>query len=147
MTSPWRRERDARFGVFYEPARTLDVSRVGSCPLTVLRSAFREHETVSQRRAGWNAGINLLPIAFGSAFLLARSARFAPIRFVVLSSALYAMGLALFVAAKMSLLRRGRYISWGSKDMTTWNRRAYRMGYVLILLGSAGAMAFIAAWR
>ena len=101
---------------------------------------------MSQRSAAWNVGINLMPVALGSVFFLAPSARFAPTRLLLLNSALYAIGLALFVAAKTSLLRRGRYISWGSRDMTIWNRRAYRAGYVLMLFGTAGAMAFIVAW-
>ena len=101
---------------------------------------------MSQRSAAWNVGINLIPIALGSVFFLAPSARFAPTQFVVLSSALYAIGLTLFVAAKVSLLRRGRYLSWGSKDMTIWNRRAYRAGYVLMLFGSVSAIAFVVAW-
>ena len=101
---------------------------------------------MSQRNAAWNAAINLIPIAWGFVFFLAPSARFSPTRFVLLNSALYAIGLALFVGAKGSLLRRGRYISWGSKDMTIWNRRAYRAGYVLMLFGTAGAIALIFAW-
>lgn len=101
---------------------------------------------MSQRNAAWNVGINLLPIAWGFVFFLAPSARFAPTKVALLSGALCAIGLALFVAAKGSLLRQGRYISWGSKDMTTWNRRAYRAGYVLMLFGTASAVAFIVAW-
>jgi hypothetical protein len=101
---------------------------------------------VSQRSAAWNVGINLIPIALGCVFFLAPSARFAPTKFVLLNSALFAIGPALVVAAKGSLLRRGRYISWGSKHMTIWNRRAYRAGYVLMLFGTAGAIAFIFAW-
>jgi hypothetical protein len=44
----------------------------------------------------------------------------------------YCSGLALFLTAKISLLKTGHFLSWGSKSMTTPYRILYRVGYTLL---------------
>jgi hypothetical protein len=66
--------------------------------------------------------------------LLVAGAFFYPIGFGWLTLGLYSLGLALFLSAKLSLLRRGILISLGSSRMSTCNRRAYRAGYTLMAL-------------
>ena len=102
---------------------------------------------MSQRSAAWNLAFQVIP-AIGLVFVfLGPMARFAPVRFFSVSAALYTVGLCLFIAAKASLFRRGRYISWGSKDMSAWNRRAYRAGYVLMMCGIVASIFFAVVWH
>jgi hypothetical protein len=46
--------------------------------------------------------------------------------------AAYLCGIALFLAAKVSLFMRAHYFSWGSSSMTPPLRFCYRLGYALI---------------
>ncbi len=102
---------------------------------------------MSQRSAAWSLALQLLPIV-GLVFLfLGPTAQSAPRSFFVVSAALYSVGLCLFLAAKASLLREGRYVSWGSQQMTVWNRRIYRTGYALMLGGIVGGVIFAVVWR
>jgi len=39
--------------------------------------------------------------------------------------------------AKVSLFRRGIWVSWGSGPMTVWWSRVYKLGYILISVGVA----------
>ncbi len=45
------------------------------------------------------------------------------------------LGFILFVSAKVSLFRRGIWISWGSKQMPPFYKRLYLGGYALMFLG------------
>jgi hypothetical protein len=102
---------------------------------------------MSQNSAAWNLAAQLIP-AVGLVFVfLGPMARFAPVRFFAVSAALYAVGLCLFVAAKASLFRQGRYLSLGSKYMSAWNRRAYRTGYVLMMVGIVATVFFTVMWH
>jgi hypothetical protein len=102
---------------------------------------------MSQNNAAWNLEFQLLP-AVGLVFVfLGPMARFAPVRFVAFSAVLYAVGLCLFVVAKASLFRQRRYVSWGSKYMSMWNRRAYRTGYVLMMCGIVASVFFAVVWH
>lgn len=58
-----------------------------------------------------------------------------PIGFAWFTILLYGVGLALFVIAKLSLYRQGRWLSWGSAHMSPRYRRMYRIGYCLMGLG------------
>jgi hypothetical protein len=80
-------------------------------------------------------------------FILVPAAYSAPSQFVAISGALYLVGLCLFVAAKVSLFRKHRYVSWGSQHMSVWNRRAYRAGYALMLCGFVAVVVFSVVWR
>ncbi len=44
-------------------------------------------------------------------------------------------GLLCLVASKISLFRRGVWVSWGPRLMTKWWARLYKIGYGLILAG------------
>lgn len=102
---------------------------------------------MSQRSAAWNLGFLLAP-AVGLIFIfVGPAARSAPVPFFDISAALYTVGLCLLVAAKASLFRQARYVSWGSKHMTVWNRRAYRAGYALMVCGTGAVIVFSIIWR
>jgi hypothetical protein len=102
---------------------------------------------MSQRSAAWNLAFLLAPM-FGLGFIfLGPAAHSAPVQFFYVSAALYAIGLCLLVAAKASLFRQARYVSWGSTHMTAWNRRAYRTGYALMVSGIIAAVVFAIVWR
>jgi len=45
------------------------------------------------------------------------------------------LGFIFFLAAKVSLLVDGIYISWGSKSMSRSFRASYRLGYGLMIVG------------
>jgi hypothetical protein len=103
---------------------------------------------MSQRHAALNYVIQLAPVVLGIGLLLiATSARTMPALFFIAMLSSYFLGLTLFFVAKASLFRQRVFFSWGSTQMSLWNRRAYRAGYALMLLGSFGALAFIIAWR
>lgn len=44
-------------------------------------------------------------------------------------------GLLCVIAAKISLFRRGVWVSWGPRLMTKWWARLYKVGYVFMGLG------------
>ena len=101
---------------------------------------------MSQNSAAWNLAAQLIP-AVGLVFVfLGPMARFAPVRFLP-SAQLYTRLACLFVAAKASLFRQGRYLSLGSKYMSAWNRRAYRTGYVLMMVGIVATVFFTVMWH
>jgi hypothetical protein len=43
------------------------------------------------------------------------------------------LGFGLFATAKLSVIRRGKFISFGTKEMTPVNRLLYRLGYLLMI--------------
>jgi hypothetical protein len=101
---------------------------------------------VGQREALANAFIVYAPFAIGLLLtVLLASAWATPLGFGWFTLALYLLGLALFLLAKLSLLRRGVRFSFGSAQMSPWNRRAYRAGYALMLLGFFATFAFFLA--
>src|SRR5260370_19699957 len=51
------------------------------------------------------------------------------------SLTLYALGFALFLVAKLSLIRSGRVITFGSRLMRPGYRVLYRLGYALLAAG------------
>lgn len=46
------------------------------------------------------------------------------------------IGFALFLAAKLSVISQGVYVSWGSGRMSARFRKCYRVGYALMFLGA-----------
>ncbi len=46
-------------------------------------------------------------------------------------------GFLCVLMAKISLFRRGIWVSWGSGPMTVWWSRVYKLGYILISIGVA----------
>jgi hypothetical protein len=101
---------------------------------------------MSQKSAAWNLAFLLMPAVGLFAFLIPM-AKFTPMRFVAVSAALYTVGLCLFVVAKASVFRQGRYRSWGTTYMSAWNRRAYRTGYVLMICGIVTSVVFTVVWQ
>ena len=69
--------------------------------------------------------------------LVVASLSLAPLRtpWMAACFALYAAGVSLLFAAKMSLLRRGVWISFGSSRMSRGNRACYRIAYALLVSG------------
>jgi hypothetical protein len=55
----------------------------------------------------------------------------------LLPLALMFAGLLCFIRAKLSLIRRGVWLSWGSRRMAPRYARLYKFGYGLILAGVA----------
>ena len=99
---------------------------------------------MSRESALLNLGIVLGPIVIGLTLgTCAANAAFNPVAFPWFTLALYGVGLVLFLVAKVSLLRRGIAFSFGGRQMSPWNRRAYFTGYVLMGLGLISTWAIL----
>lgn len=59
----------------------------------------------------------------------------------------YGLGLTLFVIAKLSLVRQGIRVSFGSDKMSPWYRWIYRAGYCLMGLGIVATMVLVVGTR
>ncbi len=84
--------------------------------------------------------VNLL-IVFGPlviGILIAAAIWVAPVRIpgMLVCVGLYAAGLGLLLAAKISLFRQGIWISLGPSPMCRANRRRYKAAYVLLVTGA-----------
>ncbi len=55
----------------------------------------------------------------------------------------YVIGFASFAAAKIQNIRNGHLLSFGSSKMSIPSKWAYRIGYVLMLIGLALTMALL----
>ena len=53
-------------------------------------------------------------------------------------------GFVCILAAKVSLFARGRWISWGPREMTIWWSRLYKVGYLLL---GISVVLIMAAYR
>ena len=99
---------------------------------------------MGQQQAAANLVIFLFPLAFAFVFgFFALNAYLEPYGFAYFTLGLYGLGLTLFLVAKLSLLRRGIPISFGSARMSPWNRRAYRSGYALMLVGAFATFVLV----
>lgn len=58
-----------------------------------------------------------------------------PTPYVWISLCLYIVGFAFFAFAKLSLIKSGKLISFGSSHMTKKNATAYKLGYLMMALG------------
>lgn len=72
--------------------------------------------------------------------LLFTSAVQAPVTSLLVAFGTSLLGAMLIVAAKASLVRRGRLLSFGSSAMTPAMRLVYRVGWVLFLIGLAATL-------
>jgi hypothetical protein len=54
----------------------------------------------------------------------------------LLSWALFAVGLACLIVAKISLFRRGIWVSWGPTLMSARAANIYKLAYVLLVAGA-----------
>jgi len=61
------------------------------------------------------------------------------------SLTLYALGFALFLVAKLSLIRSGRVITFGSRLMRPGYRVLYRLGYALMAAGTLFTLGLLVA--
>jgi len=103
---------------------------------------------VGQREALANAFILYTPFVVGVVVaIFIANAWAAPLGFAWFTLALYALGLALFLAAKFSLVRRGIRFSFGSAHMSRGSQLAYRIGYALMILGLFAAFSLLVALR
>ncbi len=55
-----------------------------------------------------------------------------PLGYSVVAFILYAIGFLLFASAKIRNILKGRIVSFGSANMSTGQKWAYRIGYVLM---------------
>src|SRR5438876_410182 len=101
---------------------------------------------MSQAHALVNLFIVVGPLALGLAMGLAISnARLHPFGTATLTLALYGIGFALFVVAKVSVIRRGYVISFGSRLMSLMFRRLYRLGYGLMIVAVLLTLGLLAS--
>jgi len=66
-----------------------------------------------------------------------------PLGAAIAALALYVGGASCFVIARMSVIRQGIRVSFGSKHMSRGHRRLYRLGYALMI---AGLVLHAAIW-
>lgn len=91
------------------------------------------------RRAVWAIDVAMLPVVFVLGLIVAIYApRLLAGPPVVASdgAVLLLVGVACFATAKASVIRRGLWTSFGSRPMTKWWRRLYRLGYASMALGT-----------
>jgi hypothetical protein len=79
--------------------------------------------------------ILLLPFLGALLLILAISIAGHPVGGARIAVALYASGFALFLVAKISMIRSGRLVTLGSRLMRPRYRALYRIGYVLMVAG------------
>ena len=87
----------------------------------------------------------LLPVGLGVTVALLLAALVdAPVATMLTFFSIALGGFLLLAAAKLSVILRGRLISFGSAQMHPAARAIYRAGYVLMAVGSALTLASIA---
>jgi hypothetical protein len=83
--------------------------------------------------------IQLSPVVLGIlAAIIFPSALHNPSEFGKVSAVIFAGGFLLFLTAKILNFKKGIYWSFGSKEMTKYQRWSYKSGYALMLLGLIG---------
>ena len=53
------------------------------------------------------------------------------------------LGFAMLVLSKVSAIRAGKLVTWGTREMKPRDRLCYRIGYLLIVLGVALLFAML----
>jgi len=91
---------------------------------------------VFKKSALVNMTLSYAPIGVGVllAILLPGAMR-NPNPYFVAAIAFYTVGFVLFAAAKVQNIRKGYLVSFGSAQMSGWQRWAYRLGYFLMAIG------------
>jgi hypothetical protein len=79
--------------------------------------------------------ILLMGIMFWSFFVVSIVAS-APTVLYYISIVLFAMGFLMFLRAKWSMIVKGKFISFGSSQMTKFNRYLYLWGYTIMAVGA-----------
>ena len=90
-------------------------------------------------------GLIVPVVALPPMILLVRAVSGHPERYGLLAIVSSISGFALFSIAKVSVFRRGIWLSFGSSQMTTWNRAFYRLGYCLMIFAACIAVAIMSA--
>jgi hypothetical protein len=85
-----------------------------------------------------------LPIAGLALALVVGTAIVNPTGSAKLALGFYVIGLILFLIAKLSVLRSGRLMTFGSRLMRPGHKILYRAGYVLMVIGVLFAIGFLA---
>jgi hypothetical protein len=101
-------------------------------PAEVDVSLWRERGSVERPGRVELSTFPLAELYLPFVFLLGMVATLGPVGAVLLMGIVF----ALFLAAKRSLVRRGIYMSWGSRDMPAMFRVCYRVGYAFMLTGA-----------
>jgi hypothetical protein len=115
---------------------------------TTLANRISSRRSMSQVHALANLFIVLGPHLTGLvAILIVISAGAHPIGTATLSLALYAVGYTLFLAAKLSVIRQGHLVTFGSRMMSRSYRWLYRLGYMLMLGAAVLTLALLAAQK
>jgi len=103
---------------------------------------------MSQAHGLANLAILLGPIAIGLILgLVVVNAGLRPLATATLSAAAYLLGFVCFVAAKISVIRQGHLISFGSRPMSRGYRRLYRVGYGLMVSAVVLTLGLLAAQK
>ncbi len=70
-----------------------------------------------------------------------------PAKYAVITLLFWAVGLALFLKAKVSVKGEGKFLSSGSKETSRINRIFYSLGCVLMAIGLFLTLALIAFYK
>ena len=97
------------------------------------------------RRAELAANLIMLfgPLVVGVAAVGVLTIRSEPVASAWLCLGLWAAGLMLLIGAKLSLVRRGAWISWGPGRLSGMLRRVYFAGYALIATGAVVCLVLV----
>lgn len=71
----------------------------------------------------------------------------APAYYVVTLLALWAVGFAMFLKAKLSVIKQGKLVSFGPGPMSRTNRTFYIWGYVVMALAFVMSLLLLAYYR
>lgn len=94
----------------------------------------------------FNLAVLIGPFVLGTCFIVGTYLSFnIPRATVWISSGLILVGFISFFKAKMSVVSRGKLISFGTKKMTKRNKVAYYCGYCVMGLGAL-LLAIHASW-
>jgi hypothetical protein len=89
-------------------------------------------------------GVPLLGVIIGCAVPLLVDA---PLKFTLIMLVLWIVGFSMFFKAKLSVIRQGKLISFGVRNMSQTNRICYILGYVLMGTGLIFSLGIIAFYR
>jgi len=108
----------------------------------------KEGQTMFKESAIVTAFVTLLPIVIGilMAILLPNAIEYTK-SFAYASCVLYGVGFLLFLIAKLSVIKGGKWTSFGSTQMSHRFRQCYRCGYVFMVAGFVSTLALVLATR
>lgn len=87
------------------------------------------------KESAWgNVFLVFAPFALGFFMWFSINAALYSHFFVYLSWALYASGFILFVSAKGSVIKKGKFFTFGASLMMPQSKKVYKAGYLLMIL-------------